>query len=74
VNPNLAQVLVVVVIRSQGLLGILAVAEVLVVDDDPAVQMMIRLVLERAATCSMVMQCLAGETRTPPDRNVASGR
>jgi CheY-like chemotaxis protein len=84
----LAQVLVVVVIRPQGLLGILAVAKVLVVDDGPAVQMMTRLVLQRAdhtvvvagdgskglAACSMVTQCLAGVTHTSPDRNVASSR
>jgi hypothetical protein len=84
VNPNLAQVLVVVVIRPQG---ILAVAKVLVVVDDPAVQVMIRRARERAghavavardgkglAACSMVTQCLAGEMQTSPDRNVASGR
>jgi hypothetical protein len=88
VNPNLAQVLVVVVIRPQG---ILAVAKVLVVVDDPAVQVMIRRARERAghavavardgkglakglAARSMVTQCLAGEMQTSPDRNVASGR
>jgi CheY-like chemotaxis protein len=80
----LAQVLVVVVIRPQG---ILAVAKVLVVVDDPAVQMMTCLV-QRAghtvvvaedgnkgfAACSMVTQCFAGVTHTSPDRNVASSR
>jgi PleD family two-component response regulator len=85
VNPNLAQVLVVVVIRPQG---ILAVAKVLVVVDDPAVQMMTCLVLQRAghtvvvaedgskglAACSMVTQCFAGVTHTSPDRDVASSR
>ena len=88
VNPNLAQVLVVVVIRSQAPLRILTVAKVLVVDDDPAVQMMVGLVLEQAdhavviagddskglAACAMVTQCLKGETQTSSDRNVASGR
>jgi PleD family two-component response regulator len=85
VNPNLAQVLVVVVIRPRG---ILAVAKVLVVDDDPAVQMMTRLMLERAGHAvdvagddsksltarSMVTQCLADVTHTSPNRNVASSR
>jgi CheY-like chemotaxis protein len=66
----------------------LAVAKVLVVDDDPAVQMMTRLVQQRAghavvvardgckglAACSMMTQCLVGVTHTSPNRNVASNR
>jgi len=68
----------------------LAVANVLVVDDDPAVQMMTRLLLRRAGhavvvagdgseapaarSISIMTQCLAGVTQTSPDRNVASSR
>jgi hypothetical protein len=60
---NLAQGRTVAVIRPRGVLGISAVAKVLVVDDDPAVQLMIKLVLERETQASPT-----------PDRNVAAGR